>query len=194
MQQQLAQQIIEKAPEDSTRKEFHIPYRPVIRESAESTKVRIMYDTSAKPSEKGASLNECLETRPPLQNLLQNVLVRKRFKPVATAGNLKQAFLQIHIQEEDWDAIRFHWIKDKDSSKVEVYRFTRAMLGLVQYNFLLGGTLEYHLNSMKEQHPAKVDEIMRSLYVDDIITGMNTLDKVKPLKKSAVSIFGKAQL
>jgi len=193
MQQQLAQQIIEKAPEDSTRKEFHIPYRPVIRESAESTKVRIVYDASAKPSEKSPSLNECLETGPPLQNLLWNVLVRNRFKPVALAGDLKQAFLQIRIREEDRDAMRFHWIKDKDSSKVEVYRFTRAMFGLVQSPFLLGGTLEYHLNSMKEQHPAEVDEILRSLYVDDIITGMNTLDEVKHLKKSAVSIFGKAQ-
>ena len=193
MQQQLAQQIIEKAPEVSTRKEFYIPHRPVIRESAESTKVRIVYDASAKPSEKSPSLNECLETGPPLQNLLWNVLVRNRFKPVALAGDLKQAFLQIRIREEDRDAMRFHWIKDKDSSKVEVYRFTRAMFGLVQSPFLLGGTLEYHLNSMKEQHPAEVDEILRSLYVDDIITGMNTLDEVKHLKKSAVSIFGKAQ-
>ena len=70
MQQQLAQQIIEKAPEVSSDKEFYIPHRPVIRESAESTKVRIVYDASAKPSEKSPSLNECLETGPPLQNLL----------------------------------------------------------------------------------------------------------------------------
>ena len=87
--------------------------------------------------------------------------------------------------------MRFHWIKDKDSSKVEVYRFTRPMFGLVQSPFMLGGTLECHLDSMKVQH--LVEEIMGSLYVDGVITGMNTLDEVKHLKKSAVSMFGEAQ-
>ena len=78
--------------------------------------------------------------------------------------------------------MRFTWIKDKDSSKVEAYRLTRAMFGLVQSPFLLGGTLEYHLNSIKEKYPVEVEDIMRSLYVDDMITGMNTLDEVKHLK------------
>ena len=119
--------------------------------------------------------------------------MRNRFKPVALAGDLKQAFLQIRIKEEDRDAMRFHWIRDKDPSKVEVYRFTRAMFGLVQSPFLLGGTLEHHLHSVKDHYPEEVSEILRSLYVDDIITGMNTIDQVKHLKKSAISIFGQAQ-
>ena len=193
MQQQLVQKIIEKAPEVPSNKEVYIPHRLIVRESAESTKVRILYDASAKPSEKSPSLNECLETGPPLQNLLLNVLVRNRLKPVALAGDLKQAFLQIHIKDEDRDAMRFHWITDKDPSKVEIYRFTRAMFRLVQSPFLFGGTLEHHLNSMKDHHPEEVSEILRRLYVDDILTGMNTMEQVKHLKKSAVSIFGEAQ-
>ena len=96
-QQHLALQIIEKAPDVSTKKKFYIPHRPVIRESGESTKVRIAYNSSVKPNEKSTSLNECLETRPPFHNLFWNFSVRRRFKPVALAGNLKLAFLQIHI-------------------------------------------------------------------------------------------------
>ena len=40
----------------------------MIRENAESTKVRIVYDGSAKASSSTVSLNDCLETGPPLQN------------------------------------------------------------------------------------------------------------------------------
>ena len=53
-------------------------------------------------------MKECLETGPPLQNLLWNVLVRNRFHSVAILGDIKQAFLQVRIEESDRDAMRFH--------------------------------------------------------------------------------------
>ena len=33
-----------------------------------------------------------------------------RFLPVALAGDLKQAFLQVRRREEDRDVMRFHWV------------------------------------------------------------------------------------
>ena len=77
-------------------------------------------------------MNDSLETGPPLQNLPWSVLVRNRFKPIVLSGDLKQAFLQVRIKEAHRDALRFHWIKDRDSSQVETLRFTRALFGLVQ--------------------------------------------------------------
>ena len=41
-------------------KEFYMLHKEVIRESAESTKLRVVYDVSVK-SESGFSLNDCLE-------------------------------------------------------------------------------------------------------------------------------------
>ena len=48
------------------KKEFYLPQRPVIRESAEITKVIIVYDTSAKPNKGSVSLKKCLESVLPL--------------------------------------------------------------------------------------------------------------------------------
>ena len=42
--------------------------KPIIRESAETTKLRIVYDASLKPTKNSTSLNDCLETGPSLQN------------------------------------------------------------------------------------------------------------------------------
>ena len=96
----------------------------MIKESAATTKLRIVNDASAKPSEGGPSLNECLETGPPLQNLLWNVLVRNHLKPIALGADMKQAFLQVRIRPQDRDVLRFHWIKNKDPATIEVLRFT----------------------------------------------------------------------
>ena len=45
--------IIEKVNENKTSdkgKKFYLPHRPVIRESAEAAKIRIVSDASAKPN------------------------------------------------------------------------------------------------------------------------------------------------
>ena len=137
-------------------------------------------------------MDDCLENGPPLQNLLRSVLVRNRFKPIALSGDLKQAFLQVRIKEADRDALRFHWIKDRDSSQVETLRFTRAFFSLVQAPFLLGGTLKQHLESLKDKYPAVVEEIEKSLYVDDVISGGDIINQVDELKDASITVFGEA--
>ena len=73
--------------------------------------------------------------------LNKNILIRNRFSPVTLCRDIKQAFLQMRIDEEDRDAIRFHWLVDKDPNQIETYQFTRALFRLVQSPFILGGTL-----------------------------------------------------
>ncbi len=163
-----------------------------MRETVESTKTRIVFDASVRPNERSPSLNECLEPGTGLQNQLWNVLVRNRFHPVAPSGDLKQAFLQVRIREDDRDALRFHWLKDLTTRKVETRRFTRALFGLSTSPFLLGGVIEQHLQSMQSDHPRAVDEIRRSLYVDDLISGGTTVENTQHPKKSYVAIFGVA--
>jgi len=39
---------------------------------------------------------------------------------------------------------------------------------------MLGGTLQQHLESLKRRYPKEVEEIQKSLYVVDVITGGET--------------------
>ena len=57
-------------------KVFYLSHRLVIRESAKTTKLRIVYDASSKPTKNSAFLNDFLETGPPLQNSMWDILVR----------------------------------------------------------------------------------------------------------------------
>ena len=85
---------------------------------------------------------------------------------------MKQAFLQIRIRENDRDALRFQWIEEKNLAKIVTYRFIRAIFGLSQSPFLLGGTVKEHLDYTKVQQPEIkeiIQEVQEGLYVDDII-------------------------
>ena len=70
IQEQLAEGIVERAPNSVEGQEFYIPHKGVLRETAESTKLRIVYDASTRAWDGAPSLNECLNTGPPLQNQL----------------------------------------------------------------------------------------------------------------------------
>ena len=59
-----------------------MPHKAVVREAAETTKLRIVYDASTKSSSKSVSLNECFETGPLLQSLIWDILTRSRFRLV----------------------------------------------------------------------------------------------------------------
>ena len=162
----------------------------MVRESAESTKVWIVYDASAKANEKEPSINDCLETSPPIQNKLWSVLTRNRFHPVALAGDLKQAFLQVQIREEDRDVLRFHRLTDLETKEVETLRFTRALFGLSTSPFLLGGVIDQHLKNLESIYPDEVEEIRKRLYVDDLIGGGNTIKDAAHLKEASQATFG----
>ena len=110
-----------------TGREFYIPHKAVMREGAETMKMRIVYDASARAHDSTLSLNDCLEIGPPMQNQLWKVLLRGRFHAVALTGDIRKAFLQVCIREQDRDALRFHWIDKEDPLRIHTYRFTRAL-------------------------------------------------------------------
>ena len=106
--EQLQQEVIEPAPATEPEEAFYIPHKAVVRKQAETTKLRVVCDASAKETEAQPSLNDCLHPGPPLQNLLWDVLVRSRFLPVLLTGDLKQAFLRVRIKAQDRDSLGFH--------------------------------------------------------------------------------------
>ena len=171
---QLTEGVVEPAPLQARGKEFYLPHRAVIRETA---KMHVVFDCSARGAKDAPSLNDCLEPGPALQNKICDVLVRGRFHSVAFAGNMRQAFLQIRIREGECDALRFHWLRDLHSTQVQVFRFTRALFGLAPLPFLLGGVIQQHLESCSERLPQSVAELLRSLYADDLISGGHTVTK-----------------
>ena len=161
IQDQLQQGVIELAPNEASRNEFYLPHKAVSKQEAESTKLRIVYDASAKESHQHPSLNDCLYAGPPLQNLLWSILVRSRFYPVLLTGDLEKAFLQVRIKEEERDALRFFW-RSPGQDKTLIYRFTRALFDLTCSPFLLGGVISQHLKSWELKYRDDIDKLLES--------------------------------
>jgi hypothetical protein len=98
---QLQQGIVEEVNEPNNPVSgtvHYLPHHAVVRTDKETTKVRIVYDASAKST--GCSLNECLHVGPKFEQRILDILLRFRTYPVALAADIEKAFLMVSISEK----------------------------------------------------------------------------------------------
>ena len=103
IQDQLSRGIVENVeplyPMEA--KQIHyIPHQPVIRSEKSTSKLRIVYDASAKATN-GLSLNDCLYTGPKFGQNIMDILLRFRVHKVALSADIEKAFLMVPVAEED---------------------------------------------------------------------------------------------
>ena len=182
---------VKSDPSATGSREFYIPHKYVFRESAQTTKIRIVYDASARATPEAPSFNDCLYTRPSLQNKLWDILVQQRTYPVGVAAHIKQAFLQIRVRKNERNALKFHWQANIEN-EVETYRFTRVLFGLAPSPFLLGGVIESHLDAWSTRYPEEAERLRRSFYVDDLLSGGNDVEQAQERKERAIEIMSDA--
>ena len=95
IEQQLDAGVIERVPRlDTAEKVHYLPHKAVVRRDAKTTKVRIVYDASAKDLKSNVSLNDCLHGGPSLNPLLMDILLRFRVNRVALVADIEKAFLK----------------------------------------------------------------------------------------------------
>ena len=175
MKQQLELGIVELVPStesDVPGNTHYLPHHPVIREDKSTTKVRVVYDASAKVGT-APSLNECLHTGPPLMEHIPDILMRFRVNKLAVTADIEKAFLMVGIAKEDRDVLRFLWVDDVNSNHPNTltYRFTRVVFGVSSSPFLLNATIHHHMDQYAADDPQHVEQLIKSLYVDDVAGG-----------------------
>ena len=144
---QLKRSIVEPVTEETpTSNRLHyLPHHAVFRSDKSTTKVRVVYDASARSE--GPSLNECLHTGPKFNQHILDILLRFRHHRVALTADIEKAFLMISVAEHDRDVLRFLWVDDIEKYPPEIctLRFTRVVFGVSSSPFLLNATIKYHL-------------------------------------------------
>ena len=120
----------------------YLPHHAVIKNERDTTKTRIVFDASSKIGN-NPSLNDCLHSVPCLLPLIFDILLRFRIGDVALVADIKQAFLNIEIDEGDRDFLRILWVENiSEKDKMDVYRFLRVVFGVTSSLFLLGATIK----------------------------------------------------
>ncbi|XP_065658389.1 uncharacterized protein LOC136082904 [Hydra vulgaris] len=145
-----------------------------------TTKLRIVFDASSN----SPSLNDCLEKGPCLLPMLIDILIRFGTYKIAVASDIEKAFLNIAVNKNDRDFLRFLWFHNVNNSnpKVISYRYSRVLFGMNSSQFLLLVSIMKHLYQYKHCDPEFVNNFLINLYVDDSIAGGDTSNEGPSIK------------
>ena len=174
----------------------YLPHQAVYKPGSTSTKLRVVFDGSAK-TKGDPSVNECLLRGPVILPELVGVAMRCRMHPIITSSDIEKAFLQVGLNPEDKDLTRFLWVYDTSKpasgTNIRYLRFTRVPFGIISSPFLLSGTIVLHLS----KYPKEIaDKILRNIYVDNVFCGHDTvkeaykfyLDSKKILQEASMNL------
>ena len=121
---------------------------------------------------------------------LCGLLLRFRTKKIAIIADIEKAFLQVGLQPKERYVTRFLWLKNENlpvtEENIEILRFTRVPFGFISIPFLLAATLNYHL---KKVGTNIFNNIMRHLYVDNLLTGVDSTLEAQDYYSHAKKIF-----
>ena len=181
LQTQIETNIIEPVPraEWNSSNAYFLPHHGVIRDDKVTTKLRIVFDGSAKTKQSHHSISECLEKGSNLTPLIFDVLFRFRMHQIGFTADIEKAFHQIAISPDDRDMLRLLWFDNINSEEPQIiqYRFCRLVFGLTPSPAILQGIIQHHLSRYKISHPETVRLLSDTLYVDDFAGGASNTEE-----------------
>ncbi|XP_023316203.1 uncharacterized protein LOC106652657 [Trichogramma pretiosum] len=174
---------------------YYLPHRHVVKENS-STRIRLVFDASASCND-GPSLNQCLETGPNLIELITNILLRFMRNKIGVAADIKKAFLQIEVTPADRDVLKFLWWKRDSPHEMIVYRHRRVVFGVNGSPFLLGATIELHLdsalkNSVSNEEEEIIKKLKKSFYVDNCVASVQSPEEESKFRSTATEVMLRA--
>ncbi|XP_066935525.1 uncharacterized protein [Clytia hemisphaerica] len=180
---------------NNANRKHYIPHHVVVKPDSTTTKLRIVYDASAKTRKDNKSLNECLYRGPVIMEDLCGLLMRFKTKKIGIVSDIEKAFLQIGIQEDQRNVTRLLWVKDftkpVSNDNLMVYRLAIVPFGIISSPILLGATIQHHIEKSNTPIAQKIKD---NIYVYNIITGANNTGEAVELYKNTEELFKDASM
>lgn len=172
-------------------KPYILPHHAVVRQASTTTKLRVVFDGSAKPSD-GSALNDQLLVGPPLQQDLRDLIIRWRTHKICLLADVKQMYRQILVAKEDVDYQRILWRSSPQDDIIEK-RLLTVTYGTSCAPFLAIRTLKQLSQDEKSNYPDLVDIINNDFYMDDLLTGASDEESAAKLQSRISQVMAKGK-
>jgi len=160
---------------------YYLPHHAILKEESETTKLRVVFDASAK-TESGISLNDVQMLGPTIQQNLFNILIRFREHRYAITADISKMYRQIRVIPEQCTLQRILW-RFSPEQEIRTYELQTVTYGEACSAFLAIRSLHQAAIALQHQFPEAAEIIKRDFYVDDLLSGANDIKKLLKIKE-----------
>ena len=168
---------------------FDLPMHAVHKEDSTTTKLRVVFDASAK-SNTGVSLYDTLLVGPTVHSPLIDILLCFRTHRVALTTDVSKMYRAVELASADRDLHRFIW-RSNTTDPILDYRMTRVTFGVSASSFAANMTVKQNAMYHAVQYPPAAEAVSNSFYVDDALTGADSISQAIELQRQLQTLFSK---
>ena len=168
---------------------YYLPMHGVVKDSSTTTKLRVVFDASAKINT-GFALNDLLLPGPSLYPSLPTVLNKFRRHRIGMSADISKMFREVVLNREERDLHCF--FMRSESGDLEEWRMKCLTFGVTSSPFLATQVLRQVAEDYQQDFPIAAESIRTEFYVDDVLTGANTINEAKIIREELNSLLFKA--
>lgn len=167
------------------------PWRAVYKDNSVSTPCRLVFDAS-QPTNSGYSLNDLLCKGKNSMNKLQEILIRWMVYKVGFHTDIQKMYNSVKLMEKDWCFQRYLWQEKLDSKEMPEEKVIKTLIYGVKSS---GNQAEYGIRKTadlsKQQFPEVFNIINKDIYVDDCLSGEQTVEDAKQRADELEIVLGR---
>ncbi|XP_017475229.1 PREDICTED: uncharacterized protein LOC108365650 [Rhagoletis zephyria] len=166
---------------------YFIPHHCIVRPESRTTKLRVVFDASAKSST-GMSLNDLMYTGPTVQSELFTILLRFRLPRFVFTTDVEKMYRQMLIQPDERKFQLIIWRKDS-SLPIKHYQLNTITYGTRSAPYLATKCLQKIAKENALQYPLGAQFLQDNFYVDDGIGGSDSLTTTMEIQQQLIHIL-----
>ncbi|XP_059057830.1 uncharacterized protein LOC131851357 [Achroia grisella] len=169
-------------------KSYFIPHHGILREGSTTTKLRVVFNASS-PTSSGVSLNCIQMVGPTVQDDLLSILLRFRLHKYVLSADVEKMYRQIMVHPSDRCFQQILW-RSSPTEPIKTYQLNTVTYGTASAPFLATRCLKEIASECKNK---KISEIIEhDFYVDDLLTGADTLNEIKSIRTEVTEALASA--
>ncbi|XP_044760883.1 uncharacterized protein LOC123318338 [Coccinella septempunctata] len=170
----------------------YLPHHAVLKETSETTKLRVVFDASAKTST-GISLNDIQYIGPVVQNDLFSILLRYRQHKFVVSADVEKMYRQILVEPEQRILQLILW-HDDPTQTIRVFRLNTVTYGTASAPFLSTRCLHQLGLDCNDCDEVVSKCIKDDFYIDDLLSGTDDPAELIHIVQSITEILRSAGL
>nr|XP_013189920.1 unnamed protein product [Amyelois transitella] len=166
---------------------YFMPHHPVIREHSQTTRLRVVFDASAKTS-LNLSLNDVLYNGPTVQRKLFEILVLFRSYEFVALCDIRQMYRQIRIDPSQNHLQNILW-RSNVNDPLLCLQLQTVTYGVRSSSFLATRCLVELAIRYGDKYPLAASVLLNNIYVDDCLFGSCSTEQLKQVCNELITLL-----